>query len=314
MTPFLAAEFTEPNKQAGPELGDAAPALSLSLEDLGAARYEENTGSLDDVPPLLLASALAPGAAQGSCLYDLFAVVIHEGSAHSGHYHALIRDEFESSVDAKRDPGLPLRAFQTQTALAGKWFDFNDRTVRRIDPRKIAGQYDGVGAGAYLLFYQRRGLNSVRVALPASVRSYVCTRELALAAERKRHDDAKNLVHVRLWSAPPAAAAPLEPALAAGPAPAQSQKMSGKFSVSIPCAALGEPLTLQVRNFSCRRRTPGVLRVWSALGGLGGCRSTCAGPLPSFVPPSPLASCKHAARPTRCWPSRRARGAWPAFT
>ena len=59
-------------------------------------------------------------------LYDLFAVVIHQGSLNGGHYTALAKNE-------------------------GEWYEFNDRYVVKMkESRKI------VNSNAYILFYQRR--------------------------------------------------------------------------------------------------------------------------------------------------------------
>ena len=61
-------------------------------------------------------------------VYDLFAVVVHQGSLNGGHYTALAKNE-------------------------GEWYEFNDRYVVKMkESRKI------VNSNAYILFYQRRDL------------------------------------------------------------------------------------------------------------------------------------------------------------
>lgn len=55
-------------------------------------------------------------------LYDLFSIVIHQGGAHGGHYHAYIRD-LQDSNDS--------------------WYDFDDSHVSMISPTKISSQFGG---------------------------------------------------------------------------------------------------------------------------------------------------------------------------
>jgi uncharacterized UBP type Zn finger protein len=81
----------------------------------------------------------------GNFVYELYAVMNHQGNAHGGHYYGYIKD-FES----------------------GKWFNFNDTTVREIsilDIIKLFGVEkpnkgqkrtftSGQDANAYMLFYR----------------------------------------------------------------------------------------------------------------------------------------------------------------
>lgn len=56
-------------------------------------------------------------------LYDLFAVVIHQGGAYGGHYHAYIRD-----------------FSQTKEPI---WYDFDDSQVTQIPISKLESQFGG---------------------------------------------------------------------------------------------------------------------------------------------------------------------------
>jgi ubiquitin C-terminal hydrolase len=47
--------------------------------------------------------------------YELVGVLIHSGSANSGHYFSYIKERNRKSVNF------------------GKWFEFNDKTVKRFD-------------------------------------------------------------------------------------------------------------------------------------------------------------------------------------
>lgn len=61
-------------------------------------------------------------------VYDLFAVSNHFGQLQAGHYTAITKN-------------------------GDKWYQFNDHKIAPIDEKDI------VGAAAYILFYQRRGID-----------------------------------------------------------------------------------------------------------------------------------------------------------
>ena len=83
--------------------------------------------------------------ASGPFVYELFAIMIHSGSASGGHYYAYIKD-FES----------------------GNWFSFNDQTVSSITQEDISRSFGGSGAfksyysgfssstNAYMLMYRQQ--------------------------------------------------------------------------------------------------------------------------------------------------------------
>lgn len=83
--------------------------------------------------------------ATGPFFYELFAIMIHSGSASGGHYYAYIKD-FES----------------------GNWYSFNDQTVSSITQEDIARSFGGNGAfksyysgfssstNAYMLMYRQQ--------------------------------------------------------------------------------------------------------------------------------------------------------------
>jgi len=68
-------------------------------------------------------------------LYDLYAVVHHQGALSGGHYVASLRSEID-----------------------GKWRLFNDAQVYDLNPREV------VDATAYILFYIRRDVKNVHLA------------------------------------------------------------------------------------------------------------------------------------------------------
>lgn len=90
-------------------------------------------------------TSLDSSIAAGPYTYDLFAIMIHSGSASGGHYYAYIKD-LES----------------------GSWFSFNDQTVSPITQEDISKSFGGGGAfksyysgfssstNAYMLMYRQQ--------------------------------------------------------------------------------------------------------------------------------------------------------------
>ena len=70
----------------------------------------------------------------GPLVYELYSILIHSGGAYGGHYYAYIKS-FED----------------------GKWYNFNDTTVTKIDQDDIPGKAFGGGksANAYMLIYRQ---------------------------------------------------------------------------------------------------------------------------------------------------------------
>ena len=69
-------------------------------------------------------------------LYELYAVLVHSGSASFGHYYALIKDLSE-----------------------GDWHEFNDVSVSPIKPAELSRAHGGASgsSSAYLLLYRAKG-------------------------------------------------------------------------------------------------------------------------------------------------------------
>ena len=85
---------------------------------------------------------IAGGGARATAplMYDLFAVVVHEGGAYGGHYHSYIR---ELGVRGQQSPPC--------------WFNFNDSNVTEVKPEKLEGTFGGSSC-AYMLIYRARSL------------------------------------------------------------------------------------------------------------------------------------------------------------
>lgn len=70
---------------------------------------------------------------EGGLVYELYAVMVHNGSANHGHYYSYIRS-FEDN----------------------RWYCFNDDRVTEISVEEIEKTYGGVGhSNAYALYYRQ---------------------------------------------------------------------------------------------------------------------------------------------------------------
>lgn len=83
-----------------------------------------------------------PDFKAGQDVYDLYAVVNHYGSSGGGHYVALAKDQ-----------------------KSNQWFEFDDSFVHPVPEDEV------VSRSAYMLFYQKRGVNGLDQVLPESVLS-----------------------------------------------------------------------------------------------------------------------------------------------
>lgn len=105
-----------------------------------------------DMTPFKVEYLSDPDAKIEPDVFELVGVLVHSGTAESGHYYSYIKER-------------PCRSF-------GSWVEFNDADVSRFDPSKIPDQcfggmndsFHGPGLGqvrfnkvwnAYMLFYQR---------------------------------------------------------------------------------------------------------------------------------------------------------------
>jgi len=100
-----------------------------SLLENGSYLYEEDNSTDDD--PM---SASNYSGRTGAMLYDLYAVVHHQGALSGGHYVASLKSDID-----------------------GQWRLFNDAQVYEIHSRDV------VDSSAYILFYIRRDVKSSRL-------------------------------------------------------------------------------------------------------------------------------------------------------
>ena len=88
---------------------------------------------------------------KGDNVYDLYAILIHQGGAFGGHYFAYIKS-FED----------------------GQWYNFNDSTVSKISQSDITNTFGGSNGTntAYMLLYTRTN-QPVTFDVPATVREQI---------------------------------------------------------------------------------------------------------------------------------------------
>ena len=67
-------------------------------------------------------------------VYELVGVVVHSGTAESGHYYSFIKDrgDYASRLESKDNAAIP-----------GKWFEFNDKVVEPFDMEDLASETFG---------------------------------------------------------------------------------------------------------------------------------------------------------------------------
>ncbi len=129
-------------------------------------------------------------------LYDLSAVLIHIGTAYTGHYHAYIRgparaDSADGKVNGKESKGTGTDRWV--------WYDFNDSTVKPIPESQIATQYVGANENAYMLLYTRRGVGvGASPVVPRRLREAIEARNAAMVPRRARYTVLSNRLSLRL--------------------------------------------------------------------------------------------------------------------
>jgi hypothetical protein len=131
------------------------------------------------------------GNAAGSChMYDLMGVVVHSGSAFTGHYYSYIRERApETAAAAAAAPPADNEAVANDSSSSSdsRWFCFDDKQVTRWDASglepdcfggKASQDYDNRGTrpprgeyerphSAYMLFYERRRQQQLPCSAPA---------------------------------------------------------------------------------------------------------------------------------------------------
>ncbi|KNC50447.1 ubiquitin carboxyl-terminal hydrolase [Thecamonas trahens ATCC 50062] len=164
---------TKVDADKGLTFGDLPPVLSFQLKrfvyDWQANRRVKLNQKLTfplvlDMAPYMADSGEAP------MLYDAYAVLLHSGSAHSGHYFAFVK-----------------------CPATGVWHEFNDASVRAIDDLETAlevayGSDASTRSGsAYLLLYAKQGASGPVPAVPSELRALVAAEDAAWREEVANH-------------------------------------------------------------------------------------------------------------------------------
>lgn len=168
------------------------------------------------------------GAEQGTIaaplvamLYDLAAVVVHEGGAHGGHYHVYVRDvaneghgedRGQTHTDADGHPidtsqmDLDTESSWEEASSPGSWFNFNDATVTRVSVDKLRSTFGGSSC-AYMLVYRKRELapsatgsspSLSPINLPPHLLESIEIRRVALERQRAEYEDALHSVQLEV--------------------------------------------------------------------------------------------------------------------
>lgn len=113
--------------------------------------------------------------------YQLFAVVVHAGSAYGGHYHALIRNMSKQEEDK-----------------TSEWYDFNDSVIRPIAVEDVAKQYGSTTSeSAYMLIYRLCSFVPPATPLvPEPEKSDIETANSTLKRDRERYESVSNEIKV----------------------------------------------------------------------------------------------------------------------
>jgi len=131
--------------------------------------------------------------ATGPYVYELFAIMIHSGSASGGHYYAYIKD-FES----------------------GNWFSFNDQTVSPITQEDISKSFGGSGAfksyysgfssstNAYMLMYRQQDSTRNTLAIkeenyPPHIKSLVERIKNYEESDRRKKEKESEMLKLKIY-------------------------------------------------------------------------------------------------------------------
>jgi ubiquitin C-terminal hydrolase len=157
-------------------------------------------------------------------LFELFAVIIHAGSAHGGHYYAYIREILTNHHKNTKPSGKTNNNSNNHDHEASnenkskngdveekeenwQWHRFNDSRVSSIDESQLGSQYGGKRECAYMLLYRHKSLSkgpnnsqiSSTITVPTSLASVIELHNAQLAAERLEYERLHNQIKICLY-------------------------------------------------------------------------------------------------------------------
>ncbi|KAF6260179.1 hypothetical protein COO60DRAFT_1700419 [Scenedesmus sp. NREL 46B-D3] len=193
---------------------------------------------LSDTAHQVLAGKPGGSSNSSAYMYDLMGVVVHSGSAFTGHYYSFIKE---------RRPAAAAGSSSPQGAAAGRWFQFDDKSVTEWGvkdlelecfggkpsqdsdsrcSRPVRGEYERAHS-AYMLFYERRQQQPEAAGADAAAS--------ASAAElQQQQGPAEEDGDVPMAPASPSSRAAAEEAAAAGEAAAAVAPGAGGIPYSMP--------------------------------------------------------------------------------
>eukprot|EP00743_Colponemidia_sp_Colp-15_P009663 GILK01010573.1.p1 GENE.GILK01010573.1~~GILK01010573.1.p1 ORF type:complete len:1080 (+),score=254.90 GILK01010573.1:173-3412(+) len=146
-----------------------------------------------------------------NAIYELSAVIIHRGTAYSGHYHAYIRDMMREGTwiepttePAKElDEGLSVLDPNTETPVLGKcWYDFDDSRVSSLRVDRLSAQFGGSGECAYMLVYRRKDLSPPLKddwSISSHIKSGIEETNAKLSAQRLEYSTLEALIEINIY-------------------------------------------------------------------------------------------------------------------
>jgi len=159
---YVAAHSNDAGTGPGEE-GVVTSTLDTHSRDLIAFDGNSGVEDMDIVEPTVTEEALhvadsnavktsGPRRSDNASMpYELYAVLVHSGSASFGHYYALIKD-----LDGRKVSSVA-NGYEDTVEGRGEWHEFNDQLVRPIKESDLAKVYGGGNGGtssAYMLLYR----------------------------------------------------------------------------------------------------------------------------------------------------------------
>ncbi len=117
--------------------------------------------------------------------YELFAIMIHRGSAYAGHYHIIIKDIMN---EGKND--------------APSFYDFNDTMITKLNDDFMNKFQSGSEESGYLLIYRRKNEALPSLSIESLNKDEIIQKiyleNALIASERKNYEALKKKIKVRL--------------------------------------------------------------------------------------------------------------------
>jgi len=84
---------------------------------------------------------------RGKYVYELFSIMVHQGSASGGHYYAYIRLVLSPTNPLSNPYSTPIQCPPTRNLSQNRWFCFNDSSVHPASMCDIQKTFGGNAGG-----------------------------------------------------------------------------------------------------------------------------------------------------------------------